>query len=373
MYRQAQLLPLEREAYLADGLLTYIGNKRALLPFIFKGLNYVKRRLNTEYLDCLDLFSGSGSVSRLMKAHARSLVSNDFEAYTAVVNRCYLSNRSAFPAAAYREARALLLEKIKTDWRRGFIAENYAPLDDAAILPGERVFFTRRNAEYIDTARQHIESITGELQHFFLGPLLVRASVHNNTAGVFKGFYKNRQGIGAFGGEAGQALKRIKGEISIPEPLFSDSECPVTVTKFDATRFADDFGGAYDLVYMDPPYNQHPYGSNYFMLNLILRYVRPAKISRVSGIPVDWQRSPFNKPRQASAAFFKIIDALAAKFFLISYNSEGFLQKDEFFAELKRRGRLKFFATDYNAYRGARNLSARPRYVEEYLFVLEKA
>ncbi|MDR0684304.1 MAG: DNA adenine methylase [Spirochaetaceae bacterium] len=25
-----------------------------------------------------------------------------------------------------------------------------------------------------------------------------------------------------------------------------------------------------DLAYLDPPYNQHPYGSNYFMLNLIL-------------------------------------------------------------------------------------------------------
>ena len=23
-----------------------------------------------------------------------------------------------------------------------------------------------------------------------------------------------------------------------------------------------------DVVYLDPPYNQHPYGSNYFMLNL---------------------------------------------------------------------------------------------------------
>ena len=24
-----------------------------------------------------------------------------------------------------------------------------------------------------------------------------------------------------------------------------------------------------DLAYFDPPYNQHPYGSNYFMLNII--------------------------------------------------------------------------------------------------------
>ena len=30
-----------------------------------------------------------------------------------------------------------------------------------------------------------------------------------------------------------------------------------------------------DLAYFDPPYNQHPYGSNYFMLNLLVHYRRP--------------------------------------------------------------------------------------------------
>ena len=58
-----------------------------------------------------------------------------------------------------------------------------------------------------------------------------------------------------------------------------------------------------DLVYVDPPYNQHPYGSNYFMLDLLLRYERPERISRVSGIPADWQRSGYNvKVKVAPAA-----------------------------------------------------------------------
>ena len=39
-----------------------------------------------------------------------------------------------------------------------------------------------------------------------------------------------------------------------------------------------------DLVYLDPPYNQHPYGSNYFMLNVIANN-QTTKISKVSGIP----------------------------------------------------------------------------------------
>ena len=372
MGRQVQLFRVESKEYLADHLLTYIGNKRALLPFILQGLNQVKKRLNKSYLSCLDLFSGSGVVSRLMKSHSSYLASNDFEDFTEVVNKCYLTNRSDFDWRAYNDARALLMEKINKDWLPGMIAQNYAPVDDNHIQPGERVFFTRRNAEYIDTARQHINDIPARLQIFFLAPLLVQASVHNNTGGVFKGFYKNRRGIGAFGGEGGNALKRIKGEIDMPKPLFSEFECEVNVTKCDATRFAADIGGIYDLVYMDPPYNQHPYGSNYFMLNLILHYELPKSVSRISGIPTDWKRSSFNKRQEAGKAFFKIVDELDARFFLISYNSEGFLKKDMFFSELEKRGELTFFETPYNTYRGSRNLSSRSRHVKELLFLLEK-
>ena len=364
--------PIKSKNYLADDLPTYIGSKRALLTLISSGLNQIKARLGKPYLSCLDLFSGSGAVSRLMKSHASHLVSNDFEDYTQVINQCYLANRSDFDEAAYHEARMTLMDKIAQDWRRGFIAENYAPVDDNHIQPGERVFFTRRNAEFIDTARQHIDGIEDSLRVFFLAPLLVRSSIHNNTGGVFKGFYKNRQGIGAFGGEGGHALKRIKGEIDVPEPIFSDAECEVSVTKCDAVQFASSIGGSYDVVYLDPPYNQHPYGSNYFMLNLILRYKPPPAASKVSGIPTDWQRSPFNKPQKASGAFFKTLDSLDARFFLISYNSEGFIKKERFISELQSRGELSFFETRYNAYRAGHNLSKRPRYVKEYLFLLEK-
>ena len=35
-----------------------------------------------------------------------------------------------------------------------------------------------------------------------------------------------------------------------------------------------------DLAYFDPPDNQHPYGSNDFMLNLLVDYKRPHKCQR---------------------------------------------------------------------------------------------
>ena len=362
----------ENPTYLESELITYIGNKRGLLPFIGKGVEVVKDKLQKERLTFLDIFAGSGVVSRFLKMHAESIVCNDMEDYTSIVNSCYLTNRSEVDREELRHHLKWLDNEITNDWRRGFIAELYAPEDDENVKEGERVFYTRRNAEFIDTARQHIARIPEHLQKFYLGPLIVKASIHNNTAGVFKGFYKNRQGIGAFGGEGANALSRILGEIVLDLPTLSNHDAAVTVTKEEAVSFSEKHAEPFDLVYMDPPYNQHPYGSNYFMLNLITNYERPTAYSRVSGIPEDWNRSPFNKPYSAKAALFSIIANLNARFFLISYNSEGFIKKDEFVSGLEQMGTLTMLETRYNTYRGSRNLNGRDQYVTEYLFLLEK-
>ncbi|PDW04256.1 DNA adenine methylase [Candidatus Viridilinea mediisalina] len=361
----------EDPKYLQRELITCIGNKRGLLPFINEGVTLVKERLGKEKLIFVDLFSGSGVVSRFMKAHAERIIANDLELYANVVNACYLTNRSDVDWEQLRYYSDWLKRAIANDWRRGFIAELYAPLDDSNIAPGERVFYTRRNAEYIDTARQHISNIPVHLQHFFLASLIVKASIHNNTGGVFKGFYKNRQGLGAFGGEGSHALTRILGEIQIDLPVLSQFECHVHVTQEDAVQFGDHWLDSFDLVYIDPPYNQHPYGSNYFMLNLIATYERPVSYSNVSGIPNNWTRSPFNKPQLAKQALLSIISKIKTKYFLISYNSEGFVQKDEFIADLRKFGVLTILESQYNTYRASRNLVQRNQYVTEYLFLLE--
>lgn len=362
----------ENPRYLESEIITYIGNKRSLLPFIGGGVEAVKKRLNKDKLTFLDLFAGSGIVSRFMKMHGEKIVANDLEDYTSIVNVCYLANKSDVDFTALKKQLQQLEERINKDWRRGFIAELYAPQDDEHIQDGERVFFTRRNAEFIDTARQHIADLPADMQFYFLAPLLVKASVHNNTGGVFKGFYKNRHGIGAFGGEGANALSRITRDIELHLPTLSDFECEVDVTQQDAVNLSRENKTEFDLVYLDPPYNQHPYGSNYFMLNLIARYERPHTISKVSGIPESWNRSDFNKPQSAKEALFSIIENLHSKFFLISYNSEGFIKKDEFVEGLQKKGKLTTLETEYNTYRASRNLADRSTYVTEYLFLLEK-
>ncbi len=386
----------ENPEFLQNQLITYIGNKRALLDFIGSGVNEVQTRLGKSHISCLDLFAGSGIVSRYLKQYSDSITVNDLEQYSCIINRCYLSNKNQIDLENLKKLHESLCKKIdrkmttleKSDSGfkgAGFISELYAPSDEEKIQKEERCFYTPYNAAYLDVARQLIEKdVPPELRDFFIAPLLSEASIHANTAGIFKGFYKNsKTGAGQFGGNGRNALSRIRGKISLPFPVFSDFNCKSRVFSSDANllvqnqdlyqkSFTD--GGIFDLAYFDPPYNQHPYGSNYFMLNLIAEYNRPdtEKISRVSGIPRDWNRSSYNKKHRVAEVFVELVKNVKARFVLVSFNSEGFIPKEEMIELLSSCGKVSVLEADYNAFRGSRNLSGRDIHVKEFLFLVEK-
>lgn len=363
----------ELPEYLSRQLITYIGNKRALLGHIAAAVEQVKHRLGKARLRIFDAFSGSGVVSRYFKAHADLLISNDMEQYAAATARCYLSNRGEVDLAATSEAVADLNQRVDIqNFPTGFIEELYSPKDEKCITREDRVFYTKSNARRLDNYRRLMDSLPAEMQNMLLGPLLSSASVHANTAGVFKGFYKNRETrIGQFGGSGSDALVRITGQIRLDVPVLSNFECEYQVLQDDANAVAPRLKDL-DLVYIDPPYNQHPYGSNYFMLNLLLRYQRPRCVSRVSGIPTDWQRSGYNVKARSFPLLKDLLGTLDTRFLLISFNNEGFIPTQQMRAMLADLGSMNVVETQYNAFRGSRNFDNRPIHVTEQLFLVER-
>jgi adenine-specific DNA-methyltransferase len=359
--------------YLSRQLITYIGNKRALLGQIGRAVEQVKRRLGKRRLCVFDAFSGSGVVSRFLKAHASHLVSNDIEDYAAVTARCYLRNRSTVDLAAISRLAADLNARVAREpLPPGFIEEMYAPRDEAHITKEDRVFYTRTNARRLDNYRRLIDSVPCDMKDMLMGPLLSEASIHANTAGVFKGFYKDRRTqVGQFGGSGSDALVRILGEIRLEAPVLSNFECDCEVLQDDANAAAGRVKGL-DLAYLDPPYNQHPYGSNYFMLNLLVQYRRPTHVSRVSGIPTDWRRSGYNVRTKSLPLLRRLLQTIDAPFLLVSFNNEGFIPPDRMQAMLGEIGSLHVLETRYNAFRGSRNFNHRSVHVTEQLFLVER-
>ena len=355
-------------SYLEKQLITYIGNKRSLLDFIGYSYEYACKRLDKKNLICFDGFSGSGVVSRLFKEKGASkVISNDLEDYARVISECYLANKSEVTKETLSLIDFLENTKLEGDssfsYPMGLIELFYAPEEDENIQSGERVFYTNKNAKIIDNTRARTDN------KFVLGPLLSEASVKTNTGGVFKGFYKDKNtGLGKFGGTSGQALSRILGEITISPPILSDKECEYEVLQ----TYTETVTHEMDFAYYDPPYNQHPYSSNYHILNTITSYKEPEDMSDVAGIPTNWNRSDFNYKKSALKAMDATISAINAPIIAISFNNEGFITEEEFETLLSSYGTYESLNTKYNTYRASRNLANRELYTTESLYILEK-
>ena len=362
---------MENNDYLKKQLITYIGNKRRLLDFIESSVLDIRTELGRKLI-VLDGFAGSGCVGRLFKQHSTKVVSNDLESYSCIINKTFLKNSDTID---YKELQDIIDElngnKFTDKYGTGIIEKFYAPKDTNNIQLGERCFYTNENAKIIDNIRRSIDDYP-KYKDVLLSLLLLKASVHTNTSGVFKGFYKSsKTKKGQFGGNGRNALERIMGEINLENIVLSNYDCDSEVHQSDTNELVKELKGL-DVAYYDPPYNQHPYGSNYHMLNTIVNYKEPTETSKVSGIPTDWNKSDYNKRDSAIKSLDELIRDTDSKYVLLSYNNEGLITSDEIRDILSNYGEVTLKKQNYNTFRGSRNLNNRNLKVKELLWVLKK-
>ena len=91
----------ENTDYLTTQIITYIGNKRILIGNIRPEIEQIKSKLKNQKLVCADLFSGSGIVARMIKQYSSTVIVNDLEDYSSILNSCYLFNKKDFDIEKY--------------------------------------------------------------------------------------------------------------------------------------------------------------------------------------------------------------------------------------------------------------------------------
>ena len=361
------------DAFVYQSMLTCIGNKRKLVTHIREMIDDIRKTLQKDKLAFLDGFSGSGVVSRAVIDLLDTLYVNDMEYYSTLMAKCFFEKPSEQDIPII-QSHIQEMNRLATHgpWISGIIAHNYCPKDTHNPQLHERCFYTHENGQIIDTLRAYIETVDPHLQPYLLAPLLIKASIHTNTAGVFKGFYKDtRTGIGAFGGTSGNAISRITKPIQVESPIWHDAPLTTHVFQTDINSLIQELPDTLDVIYLDPPYNQHPYSSNYFMLNLIAKNIIPDKTSKVSGIPSQWTRSDYNYHNKAVAAMKELLHYCVQKssYVLLSYNNEGTITLQDWEQifepyQVTKKGIL------YDAYRGSRNLHNRAGKVTEILYMI---
>eukprot|EP00105_Crassostrea_gigas_P044403 XP_019928551.1 PREDICTED: uncharacterized protein LOC109620457 [Crassostrea gigas] len=298
---QADLNYSYDKSFVENNLIAYIGNKRRLLPLLISALREIESYGSTK-VDrkgvFVDYFSGTGVVARLAKFLGFSVVANDWEHYSQIINQAFLLNDENVLKDFENEGG---IEKVLEELNglvkkrgKGYIANYYCPSSSSlAMTKQERMFYTKQNGILIDNIRHEIDVRYGKeksskathKKNILLALLLVQCSKRSNTSGVFKAFHQG------FGGRKGDALSRILHPVSLEKPVFTKSGGKrARVYRLDALQLSEKIKNEKaEIAYLDPPYNQHQYGSNYHLLNTIALNDKPAikKSFWVDGKKVD--------------------------------------------------------------------------------------
>ena len=361
------------DQFVNQNMLTCIGNKRKLIKDIYNCILDISKELGKEKLDIVDGFCGSTVVSRQLSYISNELYSNDLELYSYLMSICYMQVPTEEQKNRIQSHITIMNEIAKNGpYFPGIICKMYSPNETNNVKEGERCFYTRENALIIDTLRKYIaENVEDDIKAYTLVPLLNKASIHTNTSGVFKGFYKNKDNIGQFGGTKEVALSRILKPIQLEMPIWNNLNYKHYAFNKDVLTFIHSLNKNVDVIYLDPPYNQHPYGSNYFMLNIIAKNEEPNDVSKVSGIPKHWNKSDFNSRQKAIKAMEELINVCVqkSKYTLISYNNEGIIQYEDW-DELFSKYHVTKKEILYDTFKGSRNMKDRSNKVTEIIYVV---
>ena len=360
-------------------LIPYLGNKRKLLGLLHQALAKTETPSVSTFLD---LFAGSGVVSRMAKKKGFRVLSNDWEPYAQEINRCYIQCNSA-PAFTHFGGYEKAVNRLNAVLpREDWITRHLCPANDQQYdIHKERMFYTHSNGMMIDAMRLQLQCwqsdglLSEEEMSCLLAPMLYQACYTSNTSGVFKGFHNG------WGGQTKTALYRILSQFQLKPAIFYDNYRENIVYQMDGLQLAKQLRKnkeTIDIAYLDPPYNQHPYGSNYHVLNTITLWDKPPLTEHIEGrnkaaIREDWRtqrRSPYNHRAEATNAYEELLHTLDAKFILTSYSTDGLIPLPALIGACIKRGHTDVVLKQYKRYRvSSQRFSNKPLNVELILIV----
>lgn len=355
----------------------YIGNKTRLLGFIRR----VLRSRGTGPGLTLDPFTGTASVARALKRLGHQVVAGDLMEYGHVFARAYVQTE-ALPDfgglgdlmnGGPRSLGGAISLLNRTEPEPGFVYEHFCPEGGPARKHGDgRMYFTPENAARIDGIRNAIERwrsegrIEDDAYYLLLAALIEAADKVANTAGVYAAFIKSWQ-----------PNARHPLRLRAPRPVLGAGCRAVRMDALDLVRDA----GPFELLYLDPPYNERQYPGYYHIPELLAVgwFDEPLRLRGKTGLLPDAEkRSDWSRRGRCEAALEELVAAADCRHIVLSYSSEGLIPAATIERVLKgwgKKGAYKRYTRRYKRYRSDADGEGR-RYagdaVEEYLYCVDR-
>jgi adenine-specific DNA-methyltransferase len=311
-------------------VIKYLGSKRRLVPVLARICAASGART------ALDLFTGTTRVAQAFKAQGVHVTAVDSARYAHVFARAYIEADAA--ATDVGALRGAVTHLNGLPGRPGYVHDTFSR---------QARFFQPDNAARIDAVRDAIEAeyAGSPLVPHLLTSLIEAADRVDSTTGVQMAYVKQW---------APRSAKPL--ELRVPELL----EGPGRAVLGDAVGLAPGLG-AFDLAYLDPPYNQHRYFTNYHVWETLVAWDAPEPYG-VACKRIDARdpatRSPFNSKKSMPAALAEVVRTVDCELLVLSYNDESWLGADELEALCgEGRGERREVATlsfDSARYVGAR-------------------
>jgi adenine-specific DNA-methyltransferase len=309
-------------------MIKYIGSKRALLNHIVAGIGEVLPRGGT----VCDLFSGTSRVGHALKREGFRVWSNDHNAYAHTLATAYVqSDREKWMSRA-----EIVLEELRA-------VKPIAGWFTKAFCEDAR-FFHPDNGARVDAIRDRIAALAlePEMEAIALVSLMEAADRVDSTAGIQMAYMKKW---------APRAHNNL--ELRMPDILPGVAGGPCRATRADAVELAPRVEA--DLVYLDPPYNQHSYLGNYHCWESLVLWDRPETYGIANKrIDVRTRKSAFNSKPGIAPALQAVIEGLKAPNLIVSFNDEGYLGREQLIGMLSGRGEVQVIEIARPRYVGAR-------------------
>jgi adenine-specific DNA-methyltransferase len=303
-------------------VIKYIGSKRVLVPHI---VEIVGRLEGVRTV--LDLFSGTSRVGHALKAAGYEVTANDHTTYAYKLAQCYVA---ADRAELADQATRLIAELNQLPGEAGYFTETFC----------ERSRYLQpHNGRRVDAVRDRIAALALDplLEAVLLVSLMEAADRVDSTCGLQMAYLK-------------EWSARSHNQLELRLPALLDG--PGHATQLEAKDAAR--ARSYDVVYLDPPYNQHRYLGNYHVWESLVRWDKPEVYgTAMKRVDCKDYKSDFNSRVRIAGALQEIVATVDARYLLVSFNDEGYLDRHEMLELLRDRGEVAGVEVDYKRYVGA--------------------
>lgn len=319
-------------------MIKYLGSKRVLVPVLGELLSA------SEATTALDLFTGTTRVAQEFCRRGVFTTAVDIATYSEVLAQCYVvADRDKIDRAEVEEALSRLAALPDV---RGYVTRTFCEASR---------YFHPKNGERIDAIRAGIDDLYGSspLRPILLTSLLEAADAVDSTVGVQQAFLKQW---------APRALKDLR--LKVPELTPGSGRA----IRGDAVEVVGAVGPVMEsvlepvldpvgLAYLDPPYNQHRYFTNYHVWETLVRGDEPEHYGiackRIDARDDD-TKSVFNRKRSIADALAGVIRDVRADTVVVSFSDEGHVALDDLVAMCATRGNpVEVLAFDSRRYVGA--------------------